>query len=522
MKFDPSKDLYAILGVGQSASLAEITQAFKVRTRILHPDRFDRNTQSLQWEEANEMQTDLNIAFQVLRNQRLRDLYDEFKGVKKTYPKDATSRPKASAQQPPVQKKFVRPNFTPFTECLYSDLPTEAKNNLKSRQRNKNLDQVQINTAPILGPIIQTLICCFLFWLVYLAANSTSYNELWIMYLCLSGIGAYFGVSGIDKIQRHYRSEIRPFFYLTPLHLIKTDYNHVCIWPLCDVKEKNSMDHYHNGSFNGRTVTFHFKTGFEQIRINSRKQIDDFSLKYEKFANAWNNAVKNSNLAYFNEQNDLHSLTNLKIPTNKPEKTNKIQTLVWTVFATITVFVAGLFINNAYTKSHPLPPVEKSRPAQRASVPRSSYNSAPKKAAPPILPAYPEQTLPANGYVVRFTSRYPKAPFKVDNSQGDHALIKLVDASTGEDALTVFVRAGSIVEIEVPLGTYEARYATGETWYGYTYNFGPSTAYSKADRYLDFSENETVYGTQVSGCEITLYKVMHGNLSTSRIQASQF
>jgi hypothetical protein len=86
----------------------------------------------------------------------------------------------------------------------------------------------------------------------------------------------------------------------------------------------------------------------------------------------------------------------------------------------------------------------------------------------------------------------------------------------------MFVRAGSIAETEVPLGQFEARYATGQKWYGYEKLFGSETLFSKVDRNLKFYEDTNYEGTTVHGCSVTLYKVRYGNLSTSRINASQF
>ena len=74
------------------------------------------------------------------------------------------------------------------------------------------------------------------------------------------------------------------------------------------------------------------------------------------------------------------------------------------------------------------------------------------------------------------------------------------------------------MEVEVPLGTYEVRYASGESWYGYEYLFGPGTSYSKADKTFTFK----VVGNQISGFTITLYKVSHGNLHTSTISPTEF
>lgn len=102
------------------------------------------------------------------------------------------------------------------------------------------------------------------------------------------------------------------------------------------------------------------------------------------------------------------------------------------------------------------------------------------------IPSYPEQTLPPNGTVQWFTSDIRMAPFKVQGKSGLHYLVKLCDFYTKKPILTVFVRNGFIINLKVPLGSYELKYAAGEKWYGYDHLFGPTTAYHRAEKRLDF------------------------------------
>ena len=126
--------------------------------------------------------------------------------------------------------------------------------------------------------------------------------------------------------------------------------------------------------------------------------------------------------------------------------------------------------------------------------------------------------MPASGSVHMYTKADRVAPFEIKAAQGSHYLLKLVDAYTYAPVLTVFVRSGATVDVDVPLGTYEVRYASGESWYGYEYLFGPDTAYSKADQTFTFE----LVGNQVGGFTITLYKVANGNLHTSQIKPTDF
>jgi hypothetical protein len=84
--------------------------------------------------------------------------------------------------------------------------------------------------------------------------------------------------------------------------------------------------------------------------------------------------------------------------------------------------------------------------------------------------------------------------------------------------MDIFVRGGDTVQVEVPLGTYVVKYASGTTWYGYDYRFGPETDYSKAESKFDFRND----GYQISGYTITLYRVAGGNLHTRGLSPAEF
>lgn len=139
--------------------------------------------------------------------------------------------------------------------------------------------------------------------------------------------------------------------------------------------------------------------------------------------------------------------------------------------------------------------------------------SSQAKAHPPT-----KQMLPISGSVQVYTIAEREAPFEIKAAQGSHYLVKLVNAHTLATVMTVFVRSGTTVNVDVPLGKYEVRYASGESWYGYEHLFGPETIYSKADKTLSFE----IVGDQLRGFTITLYKVSGGNLHTTNIKPSEF
>jgi hypothetical protein len=96
--------------------------------------------------------------------------------------------------------------------------------------------------------------------------------------------------------------------------------------------------------------------------------------------------------------------------------------------------------------------------------------------------------------------------------------VKLVNTLTQRAALVAFLRSGETGFVTVPVGTYELRLASGATWYGEVYLFGPQTVYSKADDQLTFS----IEGDQAVGHRIELQKQLNGNLKETEIRPSDF
>lgn len=110
------------------------------------------------------------------------------------------------------------------------------------------------------------------------------------------------------------------------------------------------------------------------------------------------------------------------------------------------------------------------------------------------------------------------APLEIRTDSGSDYYVKVVNATNDKDTLAIYIHGGETVEVEVPLGSYEIRYASGENWYGDKGLFGIETSYNKADELFTFSDT----GYQISGYTVTLYQVANGNLQTKSIDEDQF
>jgi hypothetical protein len=115
--------------------------------------------------------------------------------------------------------------------------------------------------------------------------------------------------------------------------------------------------------------------------------------------------------------------------------------------------------------------------------------------------------------------RKAKAPFKVRVAAGSADFyVKLVNPSNDEILVAMTVKAGDELEAQMPLGTHELRYATGQLWCGEQELFGPATDTYRAESVMEAQ----VVGEQIVGASVLLEAIPGGNLTTSAIPRSEF
>lgn len=169
------------------------------------------------------------------------------------------------------------------------------------------------------------------------------------------------------------------------------------------------------------------------------------------------------------------------------------------------VVLAGFMVFAQFYSDKPVPP-KASRPiTQNSVVPTQSL---------------PDPVAQSPGIMWNMTGRQLQAPLRIETSAGVDYYVKLVDAMTGAEAVAIFVRGGIPLDVDVPLGSYFLKYASGQTWRGERPLFGPGdlTNYVKANSRFDF----TVQGGYINGYTVELIRHPGGNLSTKSISPSEF
>ncbi len=110
------------------------------------------------------------------------------------------------------------------------------------------------------------------------------------------------------------------------------------------------------------------------------------------------------------------------------------------------------------------------------------------------------------------------APLEVRTTIGKDYYIKVVDWTTKREVMTAYIRGGEPFETQMPLGTFEIRYAAGTQWFGTDLDFGPTASYSRADDSFMFTRD----AQGVSGYTLELILQRNGNLQTDPIDPSAF
>ena len=526
MKRPLEKDFYSIVGVAPDATAEEIRQAYLARTRIIHPDRFDRERQPQDWKKANEMLAELNEAYSILRNATSRAQHDEHRVGKHSPPPPPPNRqPHTSEPPPPFELGELAPG-----QAAFGNLPKNVQDRLLKRQHNKAEDQFQIKLASVgWNYVFIGLLLCW-WWYLFADADGAKWKTDTVMsYAGITLAAACLIGRNLITIRRWSQAKLKPHFYVTPIYFLKTEFDIVSFRPIWELKDVAVTHNYKNGVYQNSDVVLKFDGHNQSVCLSSKQQVETMLGLMRTYDARLRTAYTNRDHAYFRNNDDFYRVPRSGVPLVALLSRSE-QAAIYGV--SLLVCSVGLFAatiaNEKLSRErwvrHPTPidltPSPQYAPPtyHHGGTPTYFNLTPPPTFQPVVTPSYPEQPMPASGSVQAYTKLDRVAPFEIRAAQSGHYLLKLVDAYTYAPILTVFVRSGTTVNVDVPLGTYEVRYASGEAWYGYEYLFGPETAYSKADQTFTFD----LVGNRVGGFTITLYKVANGNLHTSQIKPTEF
>jgi hypothetical protein len=225
------KNLYHVIGVTQTATQSEIRQAYLIRSKLLHPDRFDQQSQRAEWLLANEMLKELNHAFSVLRDPASRATYDQtFVDAARPQP-----RPDQSSKREPKKEDQTATASHRLREGVarLDSLPNSIQAQLLSQIDSADESKNAVRLAGVGWKYFWAL--CLAAWPVVVSLSSQDTNlgedDLGVLG-CMTLVVVLLQSWIINWIWRWHSSRLKCWFIVTPLYVIKTHLDRVWYWQL--------------------------------------------------------------------------------------------------------------------------------------------------------------------------------------------------------------------------------------------------------------------------------------------------
>lgn len=491
---------HEIIGVPRGASPEQIRRAYLLKVKEVHPDKFDQVRQRVQWEAANEQIKELNEAYAALK---------EGDGAA-----GHAGGPRSAGQAAPRPRPpdwDLKLGRLKAGMAWFANLPKSLQDRILERTTGAEKNQYAIPIGGIGWNYFFLLV--LLAWL-YVALDFGRMSYHWgadDATFMLGGtlVCASLQAWNICRLVKWHRSSLRPTLIITPLYVIRTSLDRVWYWPIWTLTAVRATHNYTNSSYTGTSLNMEFGDDKQSCTIRPQEAYASLVAMLNVFGRRVDAAKAQDDVRYFFEQDDFREFDPEKSP---PRESAHRSTLVICA-ATLLVYSGAYLL--AISANRDKPENTYARPTSGHPSPRRPYVPPPSVVA---APTYPEFALPEDGAMRVYSAQERLAPFQIMAPYGSHCLAKLVDASTSQPVLTVFVRAGSTTKVHVPLGTYTLKFAQGDKWYGDTHLFGPSTGYGKADTRMTFS----LEGDRYQGHSVVLQKAVGGNLRTEAIPAGEF
>ena len=361
--------------------------------------------------------------------------------------------------------------------------------------------------------------------LMTMESRWTVEQPLWLLGGTLV-VAAYVGKQ-LTALHRAWTAPLEPWTYVTPLYVVTTMLDRVQfepLWRLTGIKRIQEE----SGVVN---VVLQWGDRSVNLRAQSADESERIVTAIENFRAAMARAAAAGDTTWWAQHDEFAEVRHDERATKPPTSSWTVR-LSWqlaTGLAGLALMAYAASVNEAGTDERwyrhdggSAGRATGSQPATARPGPQATPSAPPAVTprATPLLP--PAVTPPATGTATWLTNADRIAPLEIRTQGTGDYLVKLVETWSGEDVGMVYVTGGTTAEVEVPLGTHTMRYATGTIWYGYDYLFGPDTSYAEADETFVFEREQTVDGWSISGFTVTLYPVTGGNLSTTRLGASDF
>lgn len=508
-----TKNYYDILGIEPTATEGQIRKSYLQRTKVIHPDRFNQHTQAVEWKIANEMLKELNYVYNILCDPISRAQYDKSLSHDNRF---WTKPAKSHYSESQTEGTPPSPTMLSSGYILFSELSRSIQIKMLERQSGKNKVQYQIKISGIFLNYFFLILSCGWFWMLFLFANDshwTSEYVYWIIGITIFACGLV-GVS-VNKIVKWHKAKLKCYLYITPLYIIKTKLDQIWYWPIPEIQNIHVARTYKNKIYQSTSIRFQFLNTREEVTISDNANVDLFLANLRGFNRKFRSALAQQNWLFFLKNNDFREIVPIK---SKSKNGKKGISPIAACTLVVPFLIGGISLYTAYNINTQKPSLV-GLPPQK-TIPLVSNFDVNSYKSPNVRFDKTPQPLPKSGDgIVYFQKIEAVAPLTIVTKTSKlHYFVKIIDWYTNQVITTFFICSGQQVSMQLPLGSYKIKYATGQIWYGDKYLFGPNTDYSEVDKKLAFEKIDD----RVTGYTIELFLQQNGNLHTKKISPNNW
>lgn len=536
---------------------------------MLHPDRFNSQSQRAEWELANEMLKELNHAYGLLKDPTSRSQYDRNSAETSSSSQKAPSQ-RSTPPSPPTKTSSSSASSSSFVAPAvgygrFASFARPIQRKLVERQSGANKVQLRIPLKMWVG------------WnYVWLVVSATYFIAIWTSSVFKNAVpmvtqpqdpfayavGAMCAGFLIGRnasvILKWTRATLKSNLFVTPLYIIRTHFDEVWFWPITSLQNVNGTNHFYNGIYLSTKVTVSFADRVEHFKFRSKNSYPRFVAAFNTFVEKARMAAGQGDFSYFVSENDFLVAGKTSAPVRR--SLNKASIGVYSVSFTIAAIMSAIaYQANVQRIPSASPDLSTAKMIWVPPDPVVEDDSTPNTATP--LPTrgksgaedldrylaslgtpspHPLYTLPRrtpasqisysnlpNGFVYFNRMSRGSGSLKITNGTDYHAIVKLVRSQTSKSVYTVFVMAHNEVTIpKIPNGQYRLLFAAGRGWDALTSEFKEKHGFSEFENPLSFDTVERIeQGRDVlyfHDMEVTLNPVRGGTAKTNEIDDNEF
>lgn len=347
----PNKTLYDVLGIPQNANADQVRRAYVVRTKLMHPDRFNPVSQAEAWALANELLSELNDAYAVLRDSSKRATYDLTLRAQSagSQPTNNSTPSDAAKEDPIVDRQAGWADF----QTLHPNIQQK----LLARVGGKNNKQFALNLSGIAGNYFWVFVVSFWFIVIFFSPVT---NIPWRggdlhWRIGITGFVAFVLAKHMNVIITSGRSKLGAFLIVTPLYILKTHLDQIWYWPIWTLTGLEFHRNPKGTNSNRTTAHLTFGSAVEMITLSSGENGELFKNAVLASLERFDQALKEQNVQqFFVEHDDFKELE----PTARPRPLHRSAYQFVIIFLLSTLFSALIFLfAYLYCSSGPVLPV---------------------------------------------------------------------------------------------------------------------------------------------------------------------